>query len=112
MWEIYPNSMKFTRAVSGVATLNKEELQKVRETAELFEVGISADILEKIDDSRYSDTQAQALAKLDGRTFQHKWEIRDALAELSVEFKSKPDDKKWNTHLNEIFQNLYVLMEK
>lgn len=112
MWETYPNGMKFTRAVSDLVTLNKEGLQKVRETAELFEVGISADILEIIAASRYSEAQAQALAKLDGRTFQHKWEIQDALAELSVEFTYKTDDKKWNTHLNEIFQNLYSQLEK
>jgi PiT family inorganic phosphate transporter len=112
MWETYPNSMKFTKAVSGVATLNKEELQKARETAELFEVEISADIHEKLDTSRLSDAQNQTLVKLDGRTFQHKWQIRDALAELSVEFKFKPDDKKWNTHLNEIFQYLYNQLEK
>ena len=50
----------------------------------------SIDIIEKI---------ILPLRELEGRIFNHKWQIEDALAERSVYWRQKENDKNHNAHL-------------
>ena len=107
MWKEFPNGRKFKKAIHSTAELTKEQARSILITAELFEVEISDDTLRHLPADSYNPEQMKVLTKLEGRSFQHKWEIKEALAELSDSFKFRPGDKDWNNYLNEFFQDLF-----
>ncbi len=107
LWETYPNSREFSRAVSARVKLKKDDQLRLFKLAELFEVGISERSLDYLKSKGLVIPTDLFTAKLDGRTFQHKWEIRDTLGEISEEFRYREGDEKWNTQLDERFNHLF-----
>ena len=107
MWENYPDARTFLKAVQGADDFKKEEIQILFEVAELFELEISARTLGMIKMDVLSSSQSDSLKSLEGRVFQHKWEIQESLAGLSQDFSYKPDDKRWNDNLDDFFQKLF-----
>ncbi|MFW2368890.1 MAG: inorganic phosphate transporter [Desulforhopalus sp.] len=106
MWETYPNSREFSKAIDDHTDLKKNEINQLLEIAELFEIEISNSSFVKLDPGKFTTAHYLALAKLEGRVFQHKWEIREALEEISTDFKYKLGQKKWNHKVDERFQYL------
>lgn len=111
MWQSFPNGQKFNTAIHSVADLTNEQAKSIVETAELFEIELSTEVLQDLQFEPYTQDQMVTLARLEGRTFQHKWEIKDALAELSGDFKYRPGDKAWNNNLNDFYQNLFSRLQ-
>lgn len=111
MWETYPNIKIFKGEVEDHTDLNKEQLQQLVRTSELFEVEISSKTLRKVHAGTFTPSQAQALHSLRGRTFQHKWELVEALSELSPDFREKADDPDWNNELHHTFQTIFNYLE-
>ena len=107
MWQSFPNGQKFNTAIHLVADLTNEQAKSIVETAEIFEIELSTEVLQDLQFEPYTQDQMVTLARLEGRTFQHKWEIKEALAELSDDFKYRPGDKAWNNNLNDFYQNLF-----
>jgi PiT family inorganic phosphate transporter len=108
MWENYPNGRSFNKAIHSVAELTNEQAESILATAELFEVGISIDTLRHLQKKPYTPEQMRVLADLEGRSFQHKWEIQEACAELSDALKFIPGNKDWNNYLDEFYQDLFA----
>lgn len=112
LWESYPNSREFLQAVSAQTSLKKDDQQKLLQIAELYEVEFTTRSMDYFRSEGYSIPYEVFLAKLDGRTFQHKWEIRDTLGEISEEFRYKEGDEKWNTQLDERFNHLFSQLKE
>ncbi len=111
LWETYPNSREFARAVSSRIKLEKDDLLALFQIAELFEVGISERSMDYLKSEGLAISDEMFTAKLDGRTFMHKWEIRDALAEISELFRYRDGDEKWNNRVDERFDRFYSELE-
>jgi PiT family inorganic phosphate transporter len=106
MWETFPNGMAFSKAIHSAAELNNEQLRSIFAIAELFEVEFSPELIDTLRKGPFSEEQLKILAKLEGRAFQHKWEIKSALAEESDIFKYRAEDKQWNKHLDDFYFQL------
>ncbi|MBT8356049.1 MAG: hypothetical protein KJO60_16110, partial [Desulfofustis sp.] len=106
MWETFPNGMAFSKAIHSAAELNNEQARSILAIAELFEVEISPDLIQTLKKGPFTKEQINILSQLEGRTFQHKWEIKSALAEESEMFRYRPADKQWNSHLDDFFYQL------
>jgi len=111
LWETYPNSRAFSRAVSLQTELKKEDIKKVLSISELFEVEFSPSSMDFFRSEGLDIPYDVFLAKLDGRTFQHKWQVREALEELSESFRHREGDEKWNIQVDELFRNLFSKLE-
>jgi PiT family inorganic phosphate transporter len=106
MWETYPNGREFSKAIHSAANLTNDQARAILAIAELYEVEFSADLLWELRKGPFTKEQLEILNQLEGRTFQHKWEITSALAEQSDMFKYRPADKQWNSHLDDFFNQL------
>ncbi len=106
MWETYPNGMSFNKAIHSAADLNNEQARAILAIAELYEVEFSTDLLQTLRKGPFTWEQLEIITQLEGRTFQHKWEIKSALGEESDMFKYRPADKQWNNHLDDFFYQL------
>ena len=106
MWETFPNGMAFSKAIHSSAHLNNEQARAILAIAELYEVEFSTDLLQTLGKGPFTNEQLEIITQLEGRTFQHKWEIKSALAEKSDIFKYRPADKQWNSHLDDFFYQL------
>ena len=42
----------------------------------------------------------------------HKWEIREALAEISEKFRYREGDDKWNVQIDERFDRFFSELEE
>lgn len=112
MWEEFSNGVAFTKVINKTLKLNKEELKTILDSAEIFEVELSADALNNFTLDTYSRPQLEALWLLEGRVFQHKWQLKDALHDLAKDFRYKPGNKNWNSHLNFLFKDLFNQLER
>ncbi len=111
MWGTYPNVKVFKGEIQEHTELDKEQVQELVRIAELFDAEVSAKLLRKVHGDTFTPSQVSALHSLRGRTFQHKWEIIDALAELSADFRPKADDPEWNSQLDRDFQTIFHYLE-
>jgi PiT family inorganic phosphate transporter len=107
MWDTFPNAREFNKAINGAAKLDNDQARSILTIAELYEVEFSADLLENLKDGPFTTEQLEILTKLEGRSFQHKWEIKAALGALSDMFKYRPEDEEWNNHLDDFFNQLF-----
>ena len=55
---------------------------------------VTSQSVNRANGSTLKDEQKRALQKLWGKTFEHRWQIEKALAELSPEWRMKPGDKE------------------
>ena len=60
--------------------------------------------------SALNDDQKQALQKLWGKTFEHRWQMEKALAELSPAWRMKPGDKERNGQVQADLDYVYRLI--
>ena len=90
MWETYANGTGFSKAIHSVADLNNDQARAILAIAELYEVEISTDLLRTLGKGPFTSEQLKIITQLEGRTFQHKWEIKSALSEQSDIFKCRP----------------------
>ena len=112
MQHLYPNGRAFNEAIRKAADLEREEARAIREIAALDEVKFSKDLPQKLRAGQFSEDQLKILSKLEGRSFQHKWEIKAALAELSGTFRYRPSDDDWNNHLDMFYYRLWSMLKR
>ncbi len=87
-------------------------MQRLFTFAELCEVGMSAPSLDYLKSEGLAIPADLFTAKLDGRTFQHKWEIREVLAEISEAFRYREGDETWNNQVDERFNHFFSQLEE
>lgn len=106
MGEAYPNGRDFSRAIRNHTDLSRADIAKLINIAELFEVAIPNKSFNTFNSEKFNTNHYLALTSLEGRTFQHKWQIRDALAKVSEEFRYKVGQERWNNQVDELFQKI------
>jgi PiT family inorganic phosphate transporter len=106
LWKQIANAVTFKKEVEKVAPLDKKLLDLVMEAAEIDNLEVSTEALEEEKSQTMSKKQYEALTKLSGRIFTHRWQLAEALAEQSQEFQFK-NDTEHNTRLNSLLYRLY-----
>jgi PiT family inorganic phosphate transporter len=95
----YPNASEFQKAISERVTLNVREMKIVMAAAEIDRTMVTSQSVNQANRSALKDDQKRALQKLSGKSFEHRWQIEKALAELSPEWRMKPGDKEQNDQI-------------
>ena len=96
--------LAFRDRVREQASLPPEQTELVIGAAEIDPVLIDSEGIRNLDIQYLSEQQRRAVAALSGRSFQHKWQLAEALAERSNEWKKKEDtpiNKAYNKKLSE-----------
>ena len=110
VWKEFPNAVSFKKAVSEAAPmLNGEALEKILHAAEIDNLEISSEALEKIKPQSMSPVQYRALLDLEGRVFSHRWQFDQALAEQTREFDLKLHK---DPNLASLLNQLYSIFRK
>ena len=71
---------------------------------------VDASKLERLRRYNLTVSQFDALQALAGRSFRHKWQLHDALAEQTDDWKRRPDtplNKAFNTEQEELLDYLF-----
>jgi hypothetical protein len=95
-------------------TLDGKMEDKIISTAELFPLHVTEVRLRNLDRGYLTAAQSAAVERLVNSQFQHRWQLDDALSQLSPEWKRKEDNKlnkPFNKHLKEQLAYLHGLFE-
>ena len=93
--------LRFRNRLREVAHLPPEQEDKVIAAAEIHSLLIDASKFPKLDKAYLSLEQVRALEQLQGRAFEHRWQLYDALASLTPAWR-----KLENTKINKPFNKL------
>jgi len=55
----------------------------------------------------FTEEQKKALHELEGRVFIHKWQLNEALAEISPQWRFRENDKDYNKNLQNKLSHIY-----
>jgi PiT family inorganic phosphate transporter len=106
----YPSASEFQKAISERVTLNVREMSVVMAAAEIDRTMVTSLSVNQANRSALKDDQKRALQKLSGKSFEHRWQIENALAELSPEWRMKPGDKEQNNKIIDDLNYVYRLI--
>ena len=106
----YPNASQFQKALSQRVILNAREMNVVMAATEIDRMMVTSQSVNRANGSALKDDQKRALQKLWGKTFEHRWQIETALAELSPEWRMKPGDKEQNDKITGDLDYVYRLI--
>jgi hypothetical protein len=89
--------------------LKPEELDFILKSAEIDNMAITRETLERIsfDPHGITEKEKNDLEKLEGRKFKHTWQLDEALAEKSIYWRPRENDKKYNENLKHKLLHIY-----
>jgi PiT family inorganic phosphate transporter len=107
----FPNAAAFKRAISRFILMSPKNLDLMMDAAEIYPMKITNSKLKTLPrmDRRISAGQKKDLAKLLTRSFMHKWELADALSEISPDWRFNSQNKKHNQELSRKLSHIYEL---
>jgi PiT family inorganic phosphate transporter len=106
----YPTAADFEKAVSRYLTLSDREMALFLSTAELAQIQVTPEIVRNINDPSLTEAQKRAVQRLEGRHFDHRWQMEQSLADLSPEWRMKAGDKEQNQEIRQELDYLYRLI--
>ena len=112
----FRNMYKFRESLKRAEDLNESQLYKIFEIAEVDSFYIDSTLAKtELDPNEFTRGQIEAVKKLHGRIFTHKWQLDDALAALSPEWRLRPNNirnKFYNKNILKKRNILYLVFKK
>lgn len=105
-------SVAFRDLLRGETELPEATEDKVIDAARVYRMRITKQALAQIDSDYIDPEQQSALAGLVGRSYEHQWQLYDALSEETPAWKKLPDNKlnkPFNKHLSQQLTYVYGL---
>ncbi len=102
--------LNFRSDLRELVQLPRETEGKIIAAAEIHDLLIDSTRLAKLDRGYLSEAQIQALEALSGRQFRHRWQLYDALTDLTPDWKKLEDNKlnkPFNKKLSQQLQYIY-----
>ena len=105
----FPNAADFYQAVSNLKKLKPEEQEYIFTSTEIDPIEITVEKLEtiSIDPDWITNQEKNDLEKLAGRKFKHKWQLDEALAQISPSWRPIENNKKHNESLQHKMSHVY-----
>ena len=97
----------FKKALSEHVTLTPDEQDVIMTSAEIDAMDVTRERISKISLDWFTKEQKKALYELDGREFIHKWQLNEALAEISPHWRFRENDKDYNRNLQNKLSHIY-----
>lgn len=102
----FVSGTNFSRILREQASLTQAQQRTTRRLAELGKAVIDSEKLGLLDAGWLTEQQIDAVRKLSGRTFSHKWQLADALAGQTHEWQLLPDTKVNKVYNEEVRRKL------
>jgi PiT family inorganic phosphate transporter len=106
----YPSAQQFRKVLAERLILNRWEMSAVMSAAEIDQLVVAIQVVNRINDPAITDGQKRAVQRLWGRSFTHRWELEKALEEQTSEWRMKPNDKEQNNELRRELDYVYRLI--
>ncbi|MDX1431951.1 MAG: inorganic phosphate transporter [Gammaproteobacteria bacterium] len=110
--QMFHSARAFMEGVRGAGLVEGKHDRVLRQYAEIGPYVLSADKLSRVDRVRMSPAQLDALERLEGRRFRHKWQLAEALAAITTEWAvagdraSRQRDKQIERKLSYLYRVL------
>jgi PiT family inorganic phosphate transporter len=108
----FPTAVKFNSALSRYEFLTRQERDIIMDSAAIDEMEVTLDQIAQIDMDWITPEQVDVFRRLEGRIFEHKWELDEALAEESTHWQPQKGDEKYNRELRQKMSYLYRFFRK
>lgn len=105
----YVGADNFRQHLLAVHHWTEGELFQIFSIAKIDVIKVNADILRSRDIRNFTPGELAATIKLDGRTFNHKWQLADALAAESTEWTLKENTKHNKPFNDQIIKKREIL---
>ncbi len=102
----FQTAKQFQTALKARTTLSRDEIEKVLSFSEKDSFYVSPEHLNKVDSQWLTPSLMDAVRKLVGRSFSHKWELHEALSQGSAEWRYLPPTRHNDYHNKELKQKL------
>jgi PiT family inorganic phosphate transporter len=113
--EKFHNAVKFKSTLEG-KNYDRDAIQTIMAYAEVSFMSINLSKQQKvINYGWFTEEQLEAIKEIDGRSFVHKWQLREALQEESDAWKFKEEvreNRVFNKKLKEKYRTLYNIFRK
>jgi len=104
-----PDAEHFYSALSKSKNFKPKERDFILKSAEIDNMDITNENLEtiSIDPHWITKKEKSDLEKLEGRKFKHKWQLDEALSEISPNWRPSETDKKYDEELKHKLSHIY-----
>jgi PiT family inorganic phosphate transporter len=103
----FETAVQFNKALSEHMDLSRDERDIIMASAELDEMEVTRSGIAGLDMNWITPNQIAGLELLEGRIFEHKWQLDDALDEMSPNWRLKEGDEKHNREVGEKLAYIY-----
>jgi PiT family inorganic phosphate transporter len=103
----FGTAVQFNKALSEHMELSRHERDIVMASAELDEMEVTTIGIAGLDMNWITQGQIAGLQLLEGRVFEHKWQLNDALAEMSPSWRPKEGEDKHNREIGQKLAYIY-----
>jgi len=105
----FANAVAFNHALKKIG-LQPEQQAFIIHSAQIDSIVVSPAAIARIDRNWFSPEQLSSLKKIEGRTFTHDWQLAEALARLSPQWRRSPAHPQHNKDLEHKLAYLYRLL--
>ncbi len=85
------NALDFRRALRKLDDFSSEDESFIIASAELFPTSVDAEAIKELDQTYLTSDQINAIENLTGQSFDHKWQLAEALSAESESWQKKAD---------------------
>ena len=111
---VFKSSAEVVRSINSKVNLTNEQKRVIVKNSLQKKLFVTTKNLELINKKVLSKSQYDALRQLEGQSFDHVWELREALAEKSSEWflKGGVKNKLYDRKIKQKLENIYRILER
>ena len=107
----FRSAVTLRTAVEERTTLTRHQERVLLDTAEVFHTSFFPTRIAQLTTDEFTPGQIAALEIISGRSFRHRWQVIDALAAASAEWRRMPDTKINKLYNKDITQKLDTVFQ-
>ena len=108
----FETAVQFNNALDKRVKINSIHHDFILSSAEIAKLKITQAAIDKVNRNWISPEQSNALKKLKGRSFEHKWQLVQALGRETPAWQFSQNSKSQNDELNSRLANLYSIFRQ
>lgn len=101
-----PKAQNFRQLINQQIQLDRKQETIVINSAKIEKIYFNPDLFNQLETNYLSQMQINSIKKLSGKSYQHQWQLKTALSNISPSWQKKPDqpiNKIFNKKLDEQF---------
>lgn len=95
----FTNARRLYKLLAKQKMLTDQDRNFIMASTEIINLEISALLIDAIDNQVIDEKAIIPLRELEGKVFKHRWQFEEALAENSIYWRQKKEDKNYNANL-------------